>query len=71
MNISKYVEIQWKAEWFTNRPKFPKKYWYSLENCANFLNSIASGSGISNVNEWKRISASLIKNMGGSVMREI
>lgn len=60
-------EIKWELEWFSNLPRYGRGHWLSYENQLNFLDSIAMKYHVSQPNDWKRITSSLIKSKGGQV----
>lgn len=60
-------EVPWKREWFPHIPRFPKSHWNSIENCRSFIDDIAKSSHVHSSSDWRRVSVTLIRNIGGAV----
>ncbi len=61
------VDVKWERKWFNNIPRFPKKYWTSMDNCKNFMDEIATHSNVISANDWRKVSLALIRRNGGLV----
>lgn len=60
-------DIEWKQEWFSNIPRYPKLYFNSEENCRIFMEELARNNNVHKTSDWRKVSSSLIKNNGGRV----
>lgn len=61
------VDVEWKREWFSNIPRFPKSHWNSIDNCLLFMKDIASTPKVNGNVDWRKVTVTLIRNKGGMV----
>lgn len=69
-NFTMYQDIEWKKDWFLHipqKPPIPKSYWNSMENCREYLDSIARNYNLISSEDWRKVTNSLIVKKGGSV----
>lgn len=62
------LEIDWKREWFPGVAKYPKVYWNFVDNCRSFIEMIANCANIKSSSDWRKVSFSLIRHKGGTVI---
>lgn len=65
--VVKYIEVEWRPEWFINARKYAQGHWDSQENQRKFLDIIALQYNIINPSDWKRVTAALLRSKGGQV----
>lgn len=63
-----YSEIQWKREWFYNKPQYSYGYWKDTSNQRKFLDYFAKVHGISSPEKWASVTAKRIRNEGAFSM---
>lgn len=65
--ISHSIDIQWKQEWFSSTPRFPKSHWNSQENCKLFMDDVAKKNHIKTQSDWRKVTIGVLRKNGGSV----
>lgn len=61
-----FQDIDWKKDWFSNIPHFPRSHWTSLENRKKFLDELAVKLNIKNPSDWGKVKTHRIVELGGS-----
>lgn len=59
--------MKWDLNWFPANSKYPQKYWKYLNNQRDFMDSIAREYHVTQPQDWRRVSLTIIRNKGGSV----
>lgn len=62
-------EVEWKSEWFSNRPKYNRAFWKSSLNQKAFFEEIAAKYKIEKAIDWQKATVASIKLHGGRVNR--
>lgn len=62
------IDISWKQEWFPNLPQYNQMHWEKESNQRDFLEKIAVNYGLHTPNDWRKVTVSLIRTKGGTVL---